>query len=93
MIEEIEGCDRNRGRGCAADFCKDRTECRSGAGRNRGKDTGTNRDPKKAPLQALIFDSLYDAYKGVIVFCRIKEGTVKKGTPILMMATEELRQK
>lgn len=43
-------------------------------------------DPK-APLQALIFDSLYDAYKGVIVFCRIKEGTVKKGTPILMMAT------
>ena len=43
-------------------------------------------DPK-APLQALIFDSLYDAYKGVIVFCRIKEGTVKKGTPILLMAT------
>ena len=43
-------------------------------------------DPK-APLQALIFDSLYDAYKGVIVFCRIKEGSVKKGTPILMMAT------
>ncbi|MFR1011830.1 MAG: translation elongation factor 4 [Dorea sp.] len=43
-------------------------------------------DPK-ATLQALIFDSLYDAYKGVIVFCRIKEGTVKKGTPILMMAT------
>ena len=40
-----------------------------------------------APLQALIFDSLYDSYKGVIVFCRIKEGTVKKGTPILMMAT------
>ena len=31
------------GRGCAADFCKDRTECRSGAGRNRSKDTGTNR--------------------------------------------------
>ena len=43
-------------------------------------------DPE-APLQALIFDSLYDSYKGVIVFCRIKEGTVKKGTPILMMAT------
>lgn len=40
------------------------------------------------PLQALIFDSLYDAYKGVIVFCRIKEGRVKKGTPILMMATK-----
>lgn len=43
-------------------------------------------DPK-APLQALIFDSLYDSYKGVIVLCRIKEGTVKKGTSIQMMAT------
>ncbi len=40
-----------------------------------------------APLKALIFDSLYDPYKGVIVFCRIKEGTVKVGTPIKMMAT------
>lgn len=40
-----------------------------------------------APLQALIFDSLYDSYKGVIIFCRIKEGTVRKGTPIRMMAT------
>lgn len=40
-----------------------------------------------APLKALIFDSLYDAYKGVIVFCRIKEGTVRKGTRIKMMAT------
>ncbi len=39
------------------------------------------------PLQALIFDSLYDPYKGVIIFCRIKEGVVKKGTPIKMMAT------
>ena len=43
-------------------------------------------DPE-SPLKALIFDSLYDSYKGVIVFCRIKEGTVKKGTPIRMMAT------
>ena len=40
-----------------------------------------------APLQALIFDSLYDSYKGVIVFCRIKNGTVKVGTEIKMMAT------
>ena len=40
-----------------------------------------------APLQALIFDSLYDSYKGVIVFVRIKEGRVKKGTVIRMMAT------
>ena len=43
-------------------------------------------DPE-APLQALIFDSLYDSYKGVIIFCRVKEGTVRKGTPIRMMAT------
>ncbi len=42
---------------------------------------------EKAPLQALIFDSLYDPYKGVIVFTRIKEGTVKKGMKIRMMAT------
>ena len=41
----------------------------------------------KAPLQALIFDSVYDSYRGVIVFCRIKEGSVRKGTPIKMMAT------
>ena len=40
-----------------------------------------------APLKALIFDSLYDSYKGVIIFCRIKEGTVRKGMPIHMMAT------
>ncbi|MCI8742732.1 MAG: elongation factor 4 [Lachnospiraceae bacterium] len=41
----------------------------------------------EAPLKALIFDSLYDSYKGVIVFCRMMEGTVKKGTQIRMMAT------
>ena len=39
------------------------------------------------PLQALIFDSLYDPYKGVIIFCRIMEGKVSKGTLIRMMAT------
>ena len=39
------------------------------------------------PLQALIFDSIYDSYKGVIVFCRVKEGTVRKGTKLRMMAT------
>ena len=42
----------------------------------------------KAPLKALIFDALYDSYKGVIVFCRIKEGTVKVGDNIRMMATK-----
>ena len=40
-----------------------------------------------APLQALIFDSVYDSYKGVIVFCRIKEGKIRKGTTVRMMAT------
>ena len=43
-------------------------------------------DPE-APLQALIFDSLYDSYKGVIVFCRIRNGSVRKGTRMKMMAT------
>lgn len=42
---------------------------------------------EKAPLQALIFDSVYDPYKGVIVFCRLMEGTIRKGSQILMMAT------
>ncbi|QII25329.1 elongation factor 4 [Bacillus altitudinis] len=43
-------------------------------------------DPE-APLQALIFDSLYDAYRGVIAYIRIVEGTVKPGQKIKMMAT------
>ncbi len=41
----------------------------------------------KNPLQGLIFDSIYDAYKGVIIFTRIKEGTIKVGTKMKMMAT------
>ncbi|MCI8717764.1 MAG: elongation factor 4 [Lachnospiraceae bacterium] len=45
-----------------------------------------------APLQALIFDSLYDSYKGVIIFCRVKNGTVKAGTNIRMMATGAVQQ-
>ena len=42
---------------------------------------------RNAPLQALIFDSQYDAYRGVIVYTRIKQGTVKPGMDIKMMAT------
>ena len=40
-----------------------------------------------APLKALIFDSIYDSYKGVIVYIRVFEGTVKPGDTIRMMAT------
>ncbi len=43
-------------------------------------------DPQ-APLKALIFDALYDSYKGVIVFCRLMDGAVRVGTNIRMMAT------
>ncbi len=42
---------------------------------------------EEEPLQALIFDSLYDSYKGVIISCRIVNGKVRKGSRILMMAT------
>ena len=41
-----------------------------------------------APLKALIFDSVYDSYKGVIVFCRIRDGRIKQGTQVYMMATK-----
>ncbi|WP_274421231.1 translation elongation factor 4 [Blautia sp. XA-2221] len=40
-----------------------------------------------APLKALIFDSIYDSYKGVIVFCRLMDGRIRKGTEVKMMAT------
>ncbi len=43
-------------------------------------------DPE-APLSALIFDSFYDAYKGAVIFVRVMNGTVKKGTKIRLMAT------
>ena len=42
---------------------------------------------KNEPLKALIFDSYYDQYKGAVIFARIMEGTVKKGTKIKLMAS------
>ncbi len=42
---------------------------------------------REAPLQALIFDSVYDSYRGVIVYTRIKQGTIRPGMDIKMMAT------
>ena len=44
------------------------------------------------PLKALIFNSLYDSYKGVIVFARLMEGTVKKGTKIKMFQSSEIEE-
>ena len=44
---------------------------------------------EEAPLRALIFDSFYDSYKGVIVYMRVKEGTVRNGDTILMMYTKK----
>ncbi|MBQ9030382.1 MAG: translation elongation factor 4 [Parasporobacterium sp.] len=44
-------------------------------------------DPE-APLKALIFDSVYDSYKGVIVFIRVRDGRIRAGSQVLMMATK-----
>ena len=51
------------------------------------KDVPAPTGDREAPLQALIFDSQYDSYRGVIVYTRIKQGTVRPGTDIKMMAT------
>ena len=51
------------------------------------RDVPAPKGDREAPLQALIFDSQYDSYRGVIVYVRIKEGTVKPGMDIKMMAT------
>ena len=51
------------------------------------KDVPAPSGDRSAPLQALIFDSQYDSYRGVIVYTRIKQGTVRAGQDIKMMAT------
>ena len=51
------------------------------------RDVPAPKGDRDAPLQALIFDSQYDSYRGVIVYTRIKEGTVRAGMDIKMMAT------
>ena len=51
------------------------------------RDVPAPKGDRNAPLQALIFDSQYDSYRGVIVYTRIKQGTVRAGQDIKMMAT------
>ena len=51
------------------------------------KDVPAPKGDRNAPLQALIFDSVYDSYRGVIVYVRVKEGTIRPGQDIKMMAT------
>ena len=51
------------------------------------RDVPAPQGDREAPLQALIFDSQYDSYRGVIVYARIKEGTVRPGQDIKLMAT------
>ena len=51
------------------------------------KDVPAPTGDRNAPLQALIFDSVYDSYRGVIVYTRIKEGTIRPGQDIKMMST------
>ena len=51
------------------------------------KDVPAPEGDREAPLQALIFDSVYDSYRGVIVYTRIKQGTIRAGQDIRMMAT------
>ena len=51
------------------------------------RDVPAPKGDRNAPLQALIFDSVYDSYRGVIVYVRIKEGSVRPGQDIKMMAT------
>ncbi len=51
------------------------------------KDVPAPSGDREAPLQALIFDSQYDSYRGVIVYTRVKQGTVRPGTDIKFMAT------
>ncbi len=51
------------------------------------KDVPAPTGDREAPLQALIFDSQYDSYRGVIAYTRVKQGTVRAGMDIKMMAT------
>ena len=51
------------------------------------RDVPAPKGDRNAPLQALIFDSVYDSYRGVIVYVRVKEGTIRAGQDIKMMAT------
>ena len=79
VIEEIEDVIGLEAQDAPLISAKTGSECRGSIGADRDRKSRLRRGIRKLRLQALIFDSLYDSYKGVIVFCRIMEGTVRKG--------------
>ncbi len=85
-IEDVIGIDAEDAPQISA---KKRTKCRTGIKADRREDSITRGAIRMHHYKGLIFDSMYDAYKGVIIFTRIKEGTIKVGTKMKMMATGE----
>ena len=86
VIEEIEDVIGIEAQGCPLISAKNGTNIEDVLEAIVHRIPGPEGDDS-APLRALIFDSIYDPYKGVIVFVRVKDGVVKKGTNVKMMAT------
>ena len=81
------GCDRHRRAGCGALFGQDRRGCAGCAGSADCQSARRPRAIRTAPLQALIIDSWFDNYVGVVMLVRIVNGTLKPKDKILFMAT------